>query len=222
MEKKAVDKKELIGFDLYLITDRKIAADRGLLHVVEEALEGGIKAVQLREKDLDGRELLRVAAALRELTERYGALLFINDRVDVALLCGADGVHLPEDSFSPSALRERFGRRLLIGVSCHSVEAVKRAEREGADFATLGPVYDTPSKRMFGPPVGTAPLKEASRTGLPVFALGGIRKENMREVIKCGVHGVAVISAILGAPAIREETEKLICEIRKNKKEVIL
>ncbi len=222
MEKKAVDKKEVMGFDLYLITDRKIAADRGLLYVVEEALKGGTKAVQLREKDLDGRELLQVALALRELTERYGALLFINDRVDVALLCGADGVHLPENSFSPSALRERFGRRLLIGVSCHSVEAAERAEREGADFATLGPVYYTPSKRRFGLPVGTAPLKEASRLSVPVFALGGIKKENIREVIMCGVHGVAVISAIMAAPDIREETERLIREIRKNKKEVIL
>ncbi len=212
-----------IGFELYLITDRKVAAPRGgLVCVVEEALKGGVRAIQLREKDLDGRELLRLARELRELTRCYGALLFVNDRVDVALLSGADGVHLPESSFSPSVVRREFGRRFLIGVSCHSVDAVKKAEREGADFVTLGPVYDTPSKRAFGPPIGLDPLREASKTGIPVFALGGIKREHIGEVISCGVHGVALISAIMAAKDIRKETEELIGEIRKNKKEVIL
>ncbi len=222
MEEETVVERGKTGFELYLITDRKMAPEGGLLCVVEEALKGGLRAVQLREKDLSARELLKVAFELRELTERHNALLFINDRVDVALISGADGVHLPEGSFSPSTLRREFGRRLLIGVSCHSVEAVRRAHTEGADFVTLGPVYETPSKIKYGPPIGTAPLREATQLGIPVFALGGIKRENIREVIKCGVNGVAVISAIMKAPNVREETERFICEIRKNKKEVIL
>ena len=219
-----MDREGIIDFSLYLITDRSLAGGTvdGLVNAVEFALRGGLKAVQLREKDMQAIDLLRLAGRLRALTRKHGARLFINDRVDVALLSGADGVHLPEAGLSPSDVKARFGRRLIVGRSCHSVEAVRQAADEGADFVTLGPVYDTPSKRAFGTPIGLEPLKRAAALDIPIFALGGIKKEQVGELIECGVQGVALISAILAARDIRGATESLIEEIRKNKKEVVL
>lgn len=198
---------------LYLISDRGLttpegpARANGLEAAVKEALEGGLKAFQLREKDLATRELLQLARVMRELTAAYGARLFINDRVDVALAAGADGVHLTTASMPPAAVRRIAGRRLAMGVSTHSMEEALRAESSGADFITFGPVYDTPSKRAFGEPVGTQLLSEvAARLTIPVLAIGGIRLERVAEVRRAGAHGVALISDILLSANIRERT----------------
>jgi len=190
----------LIGFKLYLITDRKLFADSGeMFTAVEEALKAGVKAVQLREKDLPTRELLDMAYGMRELTARYNARLFINDRADIALCVGADGVHLGQSSMTAYAVRKVVGDKFMIGVSTHNLEEALTAEKEGADFITFGPIYPTPSKLKYGKPVGVESLKKiAERVVIPVFGIGGIKPDNAKEVVNAGAYGVALISGILG------------------------
>jgi thiamine-phosphate pyrophosphorylase len=200
-----------LDFNLYLITDRRLGGGRDLLLVVEEALEGGVKAVQLREKDLSSRDMYELAFAMRKLTARYNAGLFINDRVDIALAVDADGVHLGESSIPIHRARKMLGKKRLIGVSCHNQVNAIAAQDLGADFITYGPVFNTPSKAPYGPPVGIASLREvAPRLRIPVFALGGITGLNTRQVIAAGAYGIALISAVIAAENPREEAKTLL------------
>jgi thiamine-phosphate pyrophosphorylase len=198
------------GFKVYLITGRDVLArSYSLAAAVEEALKGGVKAVQLREKDLGTRDLLKMAYCLRELTGRYGAKLFINDRVDIALAADADGVHLGGSSMPASAARKAAGEGMLIGVSTHGMTEAEKAVEEGADFITLGPIFATPSKMKYGNPLGTELLREVSaKIPVPVFAIGGINRERVARVLEAGASGVALISAILGSEDIRSNTEE--------------
>ena len=168
--------------------------------MIEECLDAGVRAVQLREKDLGAAELLALARPLRELTRRVRARLFINDRVDVALAVEADGVQRGHASLPISSMRALVRRQLLIGASVHSLEQARVAEQDGADFLVFGPIYDTPSKRSYGPPQGIEALTRAvNGVSVPVFAIGGITPERVGEIKRSGAHGVAVISAILAA-----------------------
>jgi len=195
-----MDDRARVDFDLYLITDRKQAPDGDLCTAVELALRGGVRAVQLREKDLPPRQLYRLALELREVTAGHGALLFINDRLDIALAADADGVHLGESSLPVARVRELAGERLLIGVSCHDLAGALAAQQGGADFITFSPVFYTPSKAGYGEPVGIERLAEACRElRIPVFALGGIKPDTIHTVLDQGAHGIALISAILAA-----------------------
>jgi thiamine-phosphate pyrophosphorylase len=188
------------AWGVYLITDRTQTAGRPLLAVVERALRGGIRAVQLRERDLTTRELLALAEHLRALTRRHGAALMVNDRIDVALACGADGVHLPAHSFALCDARRLLGAQRLIGVSTHAPAELAAAAAAGADFAVFGPVYDTPAKRAYGPALGPAALADVRRAaGLPLFALGGVDLERVTAVHAHNVDGIAVIRAVLAA-----------------------
>lgn len=187
-------------FRVYLITDRKACPGGDLPGTVAKALEGGVRAVQLREKDLPARELFRLASLLREITAAFGARLLINERADVARAVDADGVHLGVSSIPPKAARSLLGPRAIIGCSTHNAEEVRRAVEGGADFVTFGPVFPTPSKVSFGPPAGLPALAGACRTaGIPVFALGGIGPGNMEEAVRAGSFGIALISGILAA-----------------------
>jgi len=200
-----------IGFNLYLITDGKLCGGRGLKPVLEEALKGGVNAVQLREKELSSGELYQLAQEMRSLTASYGAMLFINDRVDIALAVDADGVHLGEKSIPISQARKLLGGEKLIGVSCHGSDSAVAAQAMGADFITYGPVYYTPSKAAYGPPVGLESIGEvAPLLRIPLFAIGGINSGNVRTVISAGSHGIALISAIIAADDPRAEAERLL------------
>lgn len=204
-----------MDFNLYLITDLKGCAGRAVVTVVEEALRGGAKAVQLREKDLPGRELFEVAEEMRGLTLRYGAKLFINDRIDIALAVGADGVHLGERSIPIPQARKLLGAEKLIGVSCHGLESAVAARDMGADFITCGPVFFTPSKAAYGKPLGTSALSEVTKQArLPVFAIGGINRDTARDAVSAGARGIALISAILAADNPRKETETLLALLK--------
>lgn len=188
-----------LDFSLCLVTDRALV--RGPLEdAVEACLGAGLKAVQLREKDLAVRDLLSLASALRESTRRHGARLFVNDRADVALAVGADGVQRTGLSLPVWALRSISPTGFMIGASVHSVGDAREAEPEGADFLIFGPVYDTPSKRAYGAPQGLAALERvASAVRVPVLAVGGITPARVPEVMRAGAGGVAAIGAILGA-----------------------
>jgi thiamine-phosphate pyrophosphorylase len=195
---------------LYLVTDRTRTSGRPLIDVVEAALQGGADAVQLREKDLPVAELFDLACKLRERCRQYGARLLINDRVDVALAAEADGVHLPVDSFAPADARRLLGAGALIGASAHRFEEAQAAANGGADFIVFGPVFDTPSKRAFGPPVGLDRLAEVTRSvSPPVLAIGGISAERIQTVRQHGARGVAVVAAILEAADPRAATRAL-------------
>ena len=188
----------MIDFRLYFVTDRRQTAGRPLYDVVQAALDGGVRAVQLREKDLEGGELYRLAARLRDLTARYTARLLINDRLDVALAAGADGVHLGQTSLPVSTARQLLGPDKLIGVSTHSPDEITAAQ--GADFVVFGPVYFTPSKADYGQPQGVARLRQAARhSPVPVFAIGGIQADRIAAVRRAGAHGIALISALSAA-----------------------
>jgi len=191
----------VIDFSLYLITDRNQTAGRPLLEVVEAALEGGVRAVQLREKDLAPAALYDLAWEMRALTGRYDARLLINERIDIALAVEADGVQLGVNSMLVTAAR-RIAPDLLIGYSSHGVGEAVAALAKGADFVTFGPVFPTPSKAAYGEAVGLGELGRVCRqaVGDLVFALGGIKRENIEQVTAAGCHRVALISDILAAP----------------------
>ena len=201
-----------VDFKLYLITDRK-QTTLPLPEAVRLALEGGVKAIQLREKDLPVRDLLQLAREIRILTRDFGARLFVNDRVDVALAVEADGVHLGHQSMPPAPVKKLAGSKLLVGVSSHTIEEAKAAETGGADFITFGPVFFTPSKAEFGTPVGLECLKIIRKSvRIPIFGLGGIKSGNIKQILGCGVNGISMISAIFSAEDIRKAAEKVLRE----------
>lgn len=199
-----------VGYPLYLVTDRHQTRGRPLEHVVTEACASGLPAVQLREKDLPVRPFLTLAQTLRRITREYRTRLLINGRVDVALAVEADGVHLPSDGLPPDQVRRLIGPKRLLGVSCHRVDEVVEAERSGADYVVFGPIYPTPSKAPYGPPLGTALLQQAcSAVEIPILAIGGVKRENMAALREAGAAGVAIISAVWTQEDIRRAMKGL-------------
>lgn len=195
---------------VHLVTDRRLVPDLGAaLAAALRRVPAGAVAVHLREKDLCGRDLLALAAALRAVCRAAGQLLLVNDRVDVALAVEADGVHLPSAGLRPADARRLLGPGRLVGVSCHGAGDVRRARDGGADFATFGPVFATPSKARYGPPVGLAALAEAARLGLPLVALGGVDAPGAAAARAHGAAGAAAIRAWLGVPDPAEAVEAL-------------
>ncbi len=188
---------------LFLVTNRHQTNNRSLVTVLHEALQAGVRLIQLREKDLDTRRLLPLATEVLNIARSYNASLLINDRVDLAQAIGADGVHLPANSLPIPVTRRMLGPKALIGASAHTQQEVMAAESQGADFIVLGPIYDTPSKREFGPPLGVRGLEEVK--GLcqkPLYAIGGLTPARVAEVRRAGAYGVAVISSILESPSV--------------------
>ncbi len=197
-------------FDLYLVTDRSQTRGRDLLSVLEQALDGGVRAIQLREKDLSGKDLFVLAEKTQRLCERYDASLLINDRIDVALAVDASGVQLGKSSLPVAVARDLLGAARLIGASVHSPEESRSAEADGADFIVFGPVYFTPSKAAYGAPQGIAALKKiVEMAAVPVYAIGGIKAENVAEVRRVGIRGVAFISAIMNAAMPKEAAQTM-------------
>jgi len=200
-----------VDFNLYLITDRQQTGGMRLIDVVEEALKGGVRGVQLREKDLSSKELYELAYDLRKLTAKYDARLIINDRVDIALAVEADGVHLGLNSMPIHRVRKLLGSNRLIGLSCHNQVNAIMAQENGADFITFGPVYYTPSKANYGQPVGINRLETVSHLlNIPIFALGGIKQENIPEVLAAGASGIALVSAIIASDDPRSEAAAMV------------
>ena len=204
-----------VDFDLYLVTDRNQTGGRDLLWVLEQALDGGVKAIQLREKDLSGRDLFSLAEKVCKLCQAYNAALFINDRIDVALAVDAAGVQLSQTSLPVVTTRALLGPQKIIGVSTHSLQEARKAEQNGADFVLFGPVYFTASKAAYGAPQGLPALKTiVDNISLPVYAIGGIKPENIESTKKLGVRGVALISAIVSAESPKEAAAKMLRQLR--------
>ena len=196
---------------LLLVTDRHQTKGRPLLSVLAQVLKAGNPAIQLRERDLCAKELLAFAGEIQHLTGPRSCQLLINDRLDVALSVEGAGVHLRSDSLPLPIARRLIGAHRLLGVSVHSVSEVVQAEAEGADYVVFGPIYETPSKHMFGPPLGLSKLEEAARAvRVPIVGIGGVTAARARDMRSAGAFGVAVITAILGAEDVEAATRALL------------
>jgi thiamine-phosphate pyrophosphorylase len=203
---------------LFLVTDRKQTAGRELVDVLAQALVGGVRAIQLREKDLATVEIYRLGERLLPMTHEAGAALIVNDRVDVAMALGADGVHLTRKSLPPHEVRALVGPGMLVGVSCHGMADVHEAVAGGADYLALGPIYATPSKETYGPPLGPDMLRQARAVcPISILAIGGITAQRVPEVTAAGADGVAVISAVLASPDPGRASRELIGAVARTK-----
>ena len=207
------------NWGVYLVTDRKRTGGRDLVEVLSQALQAGVRAIQLREKDLDTIEVYRLGERLLSLTRQAGAALIVNDRVDVAMALGADGVHLTRKSLPPKEARALMGPGKAIGISCHSIADVREAVEGGADFLVLGPIFATPSKVPYGPPLGVDVLRQARAVcPLPILAIGGVSALRVPEVIGAGADGVAVISAVLAAPDPAAAASEILTAVRSRRR----
>ncbi len=196
---------------LLLVTDRHQTKGRALVPLLERVLAAAAPAIQLRERDLSARELLTLTREVQALTALHRSQLLINDRIDVALALDGVGVHLRSNSLPISVARQLLGAQRLLGISVHSIEEAVQAESQGADYIILGPIYETPSKQMFGPPLGIHVLERAcGMVRIPIIGIGGVTAERAREMRRAGAFGAAVITAILGANDVESATRDLL------------
>jgi thiamine-phosphate pyrophosphorylase len=199
------------NFELYLVTDRTQTRGRDLLWILEQALDGGVQAIQLREKDLGGKDLFFLAEKISKLCQIYQCAFFINERIDIALAVDACGVQLGSASVPVEVARQLLGAEKMIGVSTHSLQEALEAEQRSADFVLFGPVFFTPSKAVYGAPQGLTRLKEiVEKVSIPIYAIGGIKPENIRDVRHAGAFGVSLISAVMSADTPQTATRDLL------------
>ncbi len=190
-----------VDFRLYLVTDRILAAGRPLEQIVRQGVSGGVSLIQLREKDVAARTFLEEAFMLRRATSELGIPLIINDRLDIALACSADGVHLGQEDIPCALARRICGTNMLIGVSVSNEGEALEAEADGADYLGVGPIFATSTKPDALPPIGLDALRGIRRAvRIPLVGIGGISAANAGEVIRAGADGVAVVSALIAAP----------------------
>ncbi len=198
---------------LYLVTSQALSGGRTTVEIVQAALSGGVRLIQLREKEMPVRDYVALARRVRDLTAERGALLIINDRVDVALAVGADGVHLGQDDFPVPAAR-LIGADLIIGVSTHSVAEAVRAQAEGASYINIGPLFPTGTKRWEGAYLGVEGLREiAAHVRVPFSVMGGIKRGHIPELLAAGARTVALVTAVTAAPDPEAAARELLAQI---------
>jgi thiamine-phosphate pyrophosphorylase len=206
--------------DLYVVTDETIAGGRSALEIAREAVRGGADVVQLRDKSRSPAGLAATGREIAPIVHKAGALLIINDRLDIALSSGADGVHLGQGDMRVDTARQLAPSGFIIGVSVGTVAEAVEAEREGADYIALSPTFSTISKDDAGPGHGLARLREIrNAVSVPLVAIGGIDRQNVKEVIAAGADGIAVISAVVSRPDIAAAAGDLKRLVREAKKE---
>lgn len=195
---------------LYGVTDRAWTGEKSLYTQVKEALKGGVTCIQLREKSLNDEEFLKEARKISALCREYKVPFIINDNVNVAIACNADGIHIGQDDMDLKTVRSLVGEDMIIGVSTHNVEEAKKAQIEGADYIGIGAVFNTSTKNNTKP-ISFDELKAVCEAvDIPKVAIGGINGENVLDLKGSGIDGVAVVSAIFGAGDITGSTEELL------------
>jgi len=193
-------KLETVDYSLYLVTDRGLSRGRTTLEIVQRAVRGGVTCVQLREKMCPTREFIEEALAIKGFLKSHNIPLIINDRVDVALAVQADGVHLGQNDMPLEMAKAILKDSMIIGISAESVEDAVEAEKGGADYIGVSPVFSTPTKTDTPPPLGLQGVREIrNRVRIPIVGIGGLNRENSGSVIKHGADGIAVVSAIVAA-----------------------
>jgi thiamine-phosphate pyrophosphorylase len=196
---------------LLVVTDRHQTNGRPLVPLLQQVLTAGAPAIQLRERDLSARELVTLAHEVQVVTASHRSQLLINDRIDVALALEGVGVHLRSNSLPVTVARQMLGTQRLLGISAHSVEEAIQVESQGADYIVLGPIYETPTKQMYGPPLGIHTLEKACRlVRIPILGIGGVTAARAREMRRAGAFGAAVITAILGATDVDSAARELL------------
>ena len=201
-----VDKSSML---LYAVTDRTWLGSSTLSSQVEESIKAGVTFVQLREKKLDFDAFVAQAKEIKSVTDRYRIPFVINDNIEVALACNADGVHVGQGDLSASAARKKLGEQKILGVSVQTVQQAIAAEQSGADYLGVGAVFST-STKMDADAVSFETLKKiCSAVSIPVVAIGGINKDNILQLSGSGVDGIAVVSAIFAQPDITVATAEL-------------
>ena len=200
-----------LDLSLYVITDPHLSKGRGHDEIAEAAFAGGAGVVQLRDKGASTEALYRAGLRMRELAKRAGAAFVVNDRLDVAQATGADGTHVGQDDMPAAVARGLLGKDAIVGVSVENGEQAQEAERDGATYVAVGPIYEARgSKADAGPPVGPDAVAEIKRhVSLPVVAIGGINHENAAVVVPPGAHGLALMTAIIAAPDIAEAARRM-------------
>lgn len=196
---------------LLVVTDRHQTKGRPLVPLLQQVLTAGTPAIQLRERDLSAGELVTLAREVQAVMASSKSQLLINDRVDVALALEGVGVHLRSNSLPLPVARQMLGSQRLLGISVHAVEEAVQAEATGADYIVLGPIYETPSKQTFGPPLGIHTLEKACKlVRIPIVGIGGVTAARAREMRGAGAFGAAVITAIFGADDVESATRELL------------
>ncbi|HEV8327310.1 MAG TPA: thiamine phosphate synthase [Nitrospiraceae bacterium] len=196
---------------LFLVTDRHQTNGRPLVPLLQRVLTAGVPAIQLRERDLSAKELVTLAREVQAMMASHRSQLLINDRIDVALALEGVGVHLRSNSLPVSVARQLLGAQRLLGISVHAVEEAVQVESQGVDYIVLGPIYETPTKQMFGPPLGIQTLEKACRlVRIPIIGIGGVTAARVREMRCAGAFGVAVITAVLGAVNVESAVRELL------------
>ncbi|MGD8883023.1 MAG: thiamine phosphate synthase [Desulfobacterales bacterium] len=212
-------KLQNIDYSLYLVTDRRLARGRSTFQIISAAVDGGTRVVQLREKDCSTRDFIEQALAIKEFLKDRGVPLIINDRVDVAQAVKADGVHLGQTDMPLGLAKKILGNSMIIGISAESLQDAIEAEKGGADYLGVSPIYATPTKTDTAPPLGLKGLREIRKAvKLPLVGIGGLTRENSADVIRNGADGVAVVSAIVAADdpeAAARELKYVIEEARR-------
>lgn len=196
---------------LYLVTDRGLAGERSIEDIVKEAVEGGVTMVQLREKDIATRDFIALALRLKDVLKPYGVPLIINDRVDVALASGAEGVHIGQSDMPYAIARKLLGPSKIIGLSVENFEHIEEANSLDVDYIGVSPVFATPTKTDTAEPFGLDGLRKAVRMSVhPTVAIGGMNERTAADVMACGTDGIAVVSAIVCAPDPKESSKNLL------------
>jgi len=198
-------KDKIKKIDLYFITDSSLTK-KTVLEDVESALKAGAKIIQYREKDKNTRDMIIEAEEIKKLCNKSGALMVINDRVDVALAIDADGVHLGNEDMDYGIARKILGPEKIIGLTVHNIKEALEAESKGADYIGISPVFETMTKPDAGMPAGIKFVKEVKDTiKITSVAIGGINRSNIKDVLEAGAKSVAIISAIVASPDVEKE-----------------
>ena len=210
--------KRQIDYSLYLVTDRGLSRGRSTHEIVKMAVDGGASIVQLREKNCDTREFVKEALMIKPFLEKAGVPLIINDRIDVALAVGAEGVHLGQKDMPIDLAKKILPGGMIIGISAESVEDAIRAEMNGADYIGASPVFSTLTKTDTAPPLGLEGLRKMkAAVGIPIVGIGGISDSNAKDVIQNGADGIAVVSAIVSADDPRKAAADLRLKVESAK-----